>query len=272
VIFTGGSALNCVFNDKLRRSGLYRQVYVPPFPGDECISLGAASHVRHELLETSWSPRPWSAQRADFGPLASVPSEAAIRRLFGAFSLSRPRDLATAVAERLARGEVVGWFQGRSESGPRALGSRSILAHPGRPGMKDHLNQVIKGRESFRPYGGSCTRREVGRYFDVPTGFESPFMSFAPRVRAAFAEALGQITHADGTSRIQTVEATQHPRFHALLEAFGRRAGVPCLLNTSMNVMGEPIVETAEDALNFFRKVPVDALVVENVLIERPRS
>lgn len=269
LILTGGCALNCVTNMRVVREGLFERVYVPPFPGDESISLGAAAHLQFHDAGARWQPRDWNEQVSYFGPLASVPRSRQIESEFRGFRVRRLEDVYAATAQLLSRGKVVAWFQGRSESGPRALGNRSILADPRVAGMQAYLNDKIKGRESFRPYGASCLWEKAHVYFDVPQGFESPFMSFAPLVRQQWRDELASATHIDGTSRIQTVRKRQNPRFHRLLERFGSLTGVYCLLNTSLNVMGEPIVETISDARRFFEKTPVDALVISDYLIER---
>ena len=262
LIFTGGSALNCVMNMKLLESGLFDEIYVPPFPGDECISLGAASHLRFLTQPESWRPIAWAEQRADFGPL---PPSARIG--------TKQRDIEAEAAERLADGQILAWFQGRSESGPRALGKRSILADPRVEGLKERLNREFKFRESFRPYGCSCPAELVSKYFRVGGGFRSPFMSFAPFIRDQYEYDLREVSHIDGTSRVQTVEKSQLPRFHRVLTEFGSRTGLACLLNTSLNVMGEPIVETEQDLVRFLEHVPVDAAIIDDrLLVSRHRS
>lgn len=256
LILTGGCALNCVANMKIVESGLFKRVYVPPFPGDESISLGVVATLASGLPQYRWSPVPLQKQRANFGPLSSVPK-------------ARPKAAVPylKIAKLLADGKVIAWFQGRSESGPRALGNRSILASPASEEIRKYLNDRIKGRESFRPYGCSVVWEKAHQYFEIPKGFDSPFMSFAPRVRPKFAKYLQAVTHVDGTSRIQTVRKTQDPVYYRLLEVFGKQTGIACLLNTSMNIMGEPLVETREDAMRFFKSTPVDAIVIGNRLI-----
>lgn len=269
LILTGGCALNCVANMKIVKAGLFKNVYVPPFPSDESTSLGVATHLRSSVAELPWAPLSWEEQTGSFGPLASVPKASAIKRAFSGFAIERPSRIEEAVAEMLCDGAVVGWFQGRSESGPRALGNRSVLASPGYAGMKDRLNSVIKGREAFRPYGAACAWEKAHEYFEISRGFDGPFMSFAPQVRAQYRKALSEVLHVDGSSRIQTVRRSQNGRFYDLIEAFGKRTGTHCVLNTSMNVMGEPIVESVEDARRFFELSPIDALAIGDFLIRR---
>jgi len=266
LILTGGCALNCAANMKLAEAGLFSSIYVPPFPGDDSIAFGAASGLRYGEFGEPWRPLSWESQTASFGSAKSAPEEKACRKVFQGWETRRLNDPAAAAAW-LAKGKIIAWFQGRSESGPRALGCRSLLADPSRPGMKDRLNGFVKGRESFRPYGCSVIWEEAAEYFDVPRGFESPFMSFTPRVREPYRDRLKEIVHADGTSRIQTVRLSQNPLFYRLLEEMKRRTGVGCVLNTSLNVMGEPIVETLADLRRFLEKTPVDAAVAGNLLI-----
>ncbi|HVA66800.1 MAG TPA: carbamoyltransferase C-terminal domain-containing protein [Elusimicrobiota bacterium] len=269
LILTGGCALNCVANMKAFDKGLFSSIYVPPFPGDESISFGAAQALRADVLGSHWAPLAWERQVPNFGPEQSAPTPAAIKAAFKGMPARELGDPADAAARLLAKGKIVGWFQGRSESGPRALGCRSILAAPGTKGLRDDLNRRIKKRESFRPYGCSVLWERAHEYFAAPRGFESPFMSFAPAIRAPWREALSEVAHIDGTSRIQTVRAEQNPLFHRLIEKFGLRAGTHCVLNTSLNVAGEPLAETLADLRRFFESAPVDCVIAGNILIQR---
>jgi carbamoyltransferase len=169
----------------------------------------------------------------------------------------------------LAKGLVVAWFQGRSESGPRALGNRSILANPMVAGLKDRLNAEIKFREDFRPYGCSVLQECAHEYFEVEKGFNNPYMSFAVKTRENQRRRLSQVTHIDGSSRMQTVGKAQNPLFYELIKAFGEKTGLNCLLNTSLNIMGEPIVETAEDARKFLLATPVDGMAIGRFYIQK---
>jgi carbamoyltransferase len=267
-ILTGGCALNCTFNAKLLKRGLFKNVYVPPFPGDESIGFGAASY-RFLTARDSFKPIPFQRQHGFFGPRSSVLPEDQLAEVFQGHKIHKPDSITDFTADRLARGEIVGWFQGRSESGPRALGHRSILADPSRAGLKDELNSRIKFREDFRPYGCSCLHERADEYFDVAKGFDNPYMSFAVETRADWREKLSQVTHVDGTSRMQTVRANQNPIFHELISKFAARSGFACVLNTSLNVMGEPIVETAEDARAFLEKTPVHGMAIGPFFVER---
>jgi carbamoyltransferase len=269
LILTGGCALNCTFNGKLARRGWFDDVYVPPFPGDESIGLGAAAHLYFQRGHAGWTPFAHEEQHGYFGPSESVPSEERVRAAFAdGFVVERPASIVEHAAKLLNEGHILAWFQGRSESGPRALGNRSLLARPDRPGLKDYLNAHIKFREAFRPYGASVTQARAADYFDVPAGFNTPYMSFATPTRAGERDRLREITHVDGTCRYQSVRPGQNQRFHDLIDDFGRKSGLFCLLNTSLNVMGEPIVETPMDARRFLERmreqdpVPVHGLAI----------
>jgi carbamoyltransferase len=176
-------------------------------------------------------------------------------------------DILEAAAERLARGQVLGWFQGRSEFGPRALGHRSILADPRDPAMKDLVNARVKHRQGFRPFAPSVPAERAAEFFELEA--ESPFMLLVSRVRPEARSRIPSVVHVDGTARLHTVRREVEPRFHALLTAFGRRTGVPVLLNTSFNVRGEPIVETPADAVECFLLTRLDALVIDDRLLEK---
>lgn len=267
IILTGGCALNCTFNGKLVKQGLYEEVYVPPFPGDESISLGAAAYSHYILQNQDWHPLVHEQQHGYLGASESKPSTEEILKIFEGFQVERPNSITQYVAQLLEQGEVIAWFQGRSEAGPRALGNRSILARPDQEGLKDRLNAQIKFREAFRPYGASCLYEKSGEYFDIPKNFNSPYMSFAIPVKAEFKKQLNEVTHIDGTCRFQSVRQGQNEIFYDLIKKFGDRTGLYCLLNTSLNVMGEPIVETAEDARRLLMQTPVHGLAIGDFYI-----
>ncbi len=269
LILTGGCALNCTTNMKIFKKGIFNAIYVPPFPGDESIGLGAASYLFHEVQKNSWQRRSWEDQHGYFGAPSSTPTEEGILKYFSGFKIERCESIEKKAAQVIAADQVIGWYQGRSETGPRALGNRSILARVDRPNLKNYLNADIKMRESFRPYGCSIIHERAHEFFDIPQGFENPFMSFAVDVRSHHKDLLKEVTHFDGTSRMQTVRKTQNPRYHALLMEIGALTGTPCALNTSLNVMGEPILESLEDARNFLLKVPVDGLAIGDYYITK---
>ena len=268
LIITGGCALNCTSNMKLYNLKLFENIYIPPFPGDESIGLGTA-FMAYMSSSNKWQRNPFEKQHGYFGPRTSQPVEAEIVKLFAGYNIVKSSSIADDVAKILADGHIIGWFQGRSESGPRALGNRSILCRPDKPGIKNHLNSNIKFREAFRPYGCSTLFEKSHLYFDVPKSFDNPYMSFATRVKPEFKSLLQEVTHIDGTSRMQTVRSTQNKKFYDLIEKFGNITNIYALLNTSLNVMGEPIVETISDAKNFLDTVPVYGLAMGEFFIRR---
>ena len=160
----------------------------------------------------------------------------------------------------LAEGRIIGWFQGAAEFGPRALGNRSILANPALPGVKDTLNARVKFREPFRPFAPSCLEESCGELFD--SDVPSPYMLRVYNTLEGRSDDLSGVTHVDGGARVQTVSADQNPRYHALIQAFGERTGIPCVLNTSFNIRGEPIVHTVADALKCTLTTDMDAVFI----------
>lgn len=258
----GGVAMNSVANGRLLREGPFERLYVPPAPGDSGAALGAALAVWHR---GGRRPRSWRMTHAFTGPAYDT-----ARCLRAAEASAFPHrvepDIAAAVADLLARGQVVGWLSGAMELGPRALGGRSILAAPHDPSMRDRVNHKVKRREPFRPFAPAVLEERAAEWFESPGPV--PFMSEVHPVRAERRAALGAVTHVDGTARLQTV-GSESPRFRAVLEAYGRRTGVPVVLNTSFNVRGEPIVCTPEDALRCFAGTDMDALALEDVLVTR---
>ncbi len=263
--YAGGVAHNCVANTKLRRGGGFRNWYVPPAPGDAGGALGAALLVQHR--ETGARP---TTALTDARLGRSCDGRGAARVLHAAAVpyqdfAGREESLLETTADLLAAGAVVGWCQGRMEFGPRALGSRSILADPRDAGMRERINRLVKKREEFRPFAPAVVAERAGEFFDLEV--PSPFMLEAVAVRPD--AKLPAVTHVDGSARVQTVERGVDPRFHSLLERFGRRTGVPVLLNTSFNVRGEPIVRDDVDALSCFVRAGIDILVVGDLLVRQ---
>ena len=170
-------------------------------------------------------------------------------------------------ASQLHDGKTIGWFQSGAEFGPRSLGRRSILAHPGIKGMKDHINKNIKFREDFRPFAPAVLQSKVHDYFE--RGTESPYMILVDKTRSEFIEKLCNVTHCDGSARVQTIEERWNPRFHKLVAAFELRSGIAVVLNTSLNRKGMPIVETPAEALELFSETALDILVIENTVFEK---
>jgi carbamoyltransferase len=253
----------------LAESG-FRRIFVPPAPGDAGCALGAAL----------WADRLWFAQpdrecpdHPFWGP-ALDPSELARLAAEDGVPLSQFPDeqtYITRVAEELAQDRIVGWMDGRSEFGPRALGNRSILAAPHEAKMRDRLNQRVKYREDFRPFAPAVPVERADVYFELPPGGErlARFMSGVFRVRPQWRERLAAVTHVDGTARVQAVSRQMAPRFHALLEAYGERTGIPVLLNTSFNLAGEPIVNRAIEGYSAFRRSGIDVLAAGGYVLSK---
>ncbi|MFL6098503.1 MAG: carbamoyltransferase [Actinomycetales bacterium] len=258
----GGTALNCVANAVIRRDGPYDDLWVQPAAGDAGTSLGAALAVAvpHDRVE---EPMGSAALGRGF---TDDEIEAELRRARVPFE--RPADLAAEVAAELAEHRVVAWFQGRSEFGPRALGQRSLLAHPGRRQMLELLND-IKGREQFRPVAPLVRLERAAEIFDgqIP----SPYMLFVHQVRPAWRDRIAAVVHVDGTARVQTVDAAEQPLLARLLAEFDRRTGVPVLVNTSLNTAGRPMVDTPHDALELFGSAPIDLLAIGPFVLRRPQ-
>ncbi len=262
---SGGVALNCVANGRLRREGPFERLFVQPAAGDAGGCLGAAVLAHAHL---AGEPPATPAQlHAGFGPSYPPVEIARLLETTGVTSRDfrgREAELLDEVARRLATGEIVGWFHGAMEFGPRALGGRSILADPRDPASRERLNLRVKRREDFRPFAPSVLSDRASSYFELEHA--SPFMLETCRVKNA---GLAAITHVDGSARPQTVDPRVSPRYAGLLEAFERRTGCPVLLNTSFNVAGEPIVCSPVDALFTAATAGLDALVLEDFLIER---
>jgi carbamoyltransferase len=299
LVLAGGVALNCVANGKLLATGLFDDVWIQPAAGDAGGALGAALFVWHQLLDQPRKPESKDAQQGSFlGPRvthqeigqyltrAEVPYE----------HFSNREDLLDQVAELLAQGKIVGWFHGRMEFGPRALGARSILGDPRSPKMQSVMNLKIKFRESFRPFAPMVLQEQAHAWFDMKQGQESPYMLLVFPVRAHHHVAIDQdelarmqtdpdlrkrvnvvrstipaVTHVDYSARVQTVDRERHPLIHRLIEKFARRTGCPIVVNTSFNVRGEPIVCSCHDAFRCFQATEMDVLVLEDFLLEKDK-
>lgn len=259
----GGVALNCSMNGRLQREGPFERIFIQPAAGDDGIAVGGALHLHHRL---TGAPRSFVMEHAYWGPgYGDDEIKAVLERLGVPFR--RSADIATDAAALVAEGKIVAWFQGRMEFGPRALGARSILADPTRPDMQDILNARVKHREEFRPFAPSVLAERAHEYFDGCC--DSPFMLFVHQVNEAVRERIPAVTHIDGTARVQTVDREVNPLYHRLIRRFERLRGVPLVVNTSFNVMGEPIVNTPEDAVRCFQGTGIDALAIGAFLIEK---
>jgi len=290
----GGVALNCVANGKVLRSNAFENIWIQPASGDAGGAPGAAWAAWHVDLGNAKRPQCDEAggdgmSGAYLGP--SFDQAEIERRLRGAgavFSVYSEEEMIGVAAEALADGKAVGWFQGRMEFGPRALGARSILGDPRSDAMQRTLNLKVKFRESFRPFAPSITREHVADWFELDS--DSPYMLLVadvlPHLQREMTDdeknlfgidklnikrsEIPAVTHVDYSSRVQTVDATTNPRYHALLSAFGGLTGCPILVNTSFNVRGEPIVCTPEDAFQCFMGTDLDLLVIGNCILRKP--
>ncbi len=259
----GGVALNCVMNARLRDRGPFRRIWVQPAAGDAGTALGAALLVDLEQRRTE--ERAYQMDHAFLGPAYSDREIEEFLR-WSKLPYRRLENLAEETAELLAQDQVIGWFQGRMEFGPRALGARSILASPIHASMQANLNE-IKDREDFRPVAPVVLEEEAGQWFAGAD--QSPFMLFVHDVLPDKADRIPAVRHVDGTARIQTINRSQNPAYYDLLKAFQARTGVPVLVNTSFNTRGEPIVCSPRDAVECFWTSPLDALVIGSFLLEK---
>lgn len=259
----GGVALNCSMNGRLQRESPFDRIFIQPAAGDDGIAVGGALQLHHRL---TGAPRSFVMEHAHWGPgYGDDEIKAALERMGVPFR--RCADIAADAAALIAEGKIVGWFQGRMEFGPRALGARSILADPTRPDMQDILNARVKHREEFRPFAPSVLAERAHEFFDGRG--DSPFMLFVHNVKEAVRDRIPAVTHIDGTARVQTVARDVNPLYHRLIRRFDRLRGVPLVVNTSFNVMGEPIVNTPEDAIRCFQGTGIDALAIGAFLIEK---
>ena len=295
LVLAGGVALNCVANGRLLREGPFERIWVQPAAGDAGGALGAALFAWYQLLDKPRTVSTTDDQRGSL--LGPAWSEDDVSDVLSPHHVERERfanehALLDRVVDLLVEGRIVGWFQGRMEFGPRALGARSILGDPRSPDMQARMNLKIKFRESFRPFAPAVLQEEASRWFECEEGESSPYMLLVAPVRPEHRLAISPeqqltmeadpdlrhrvnvprstipaVTHVDYSARYQTVDAERHGRFHALLKRFHARTGCPALVNTSFNVRGEPIVCTPEDAYRCFMATDMDALVIENQLL-----
>jgi carbamoyltransferase len=271
LILDGGVALNCVNNSKVLANSRFEDVHIG-FAANDCgVTIGAAFYpfyqqkrfVDHQVVTPYLGPC-YSRQEmlhaleasAEHVQFQEVPEE---------------RLLAIVIDELMSK-KVIGWFQGKMEYGPRALGNRSILANPAFDDMKDFLNMKVKYREPFRPFAGVLTDSDVHTYFEMGKKQTSPYMTFVFAVKPAYHAKIPGAIHIDGTSRLQTVSYAQNPKLYTLLKRFGEKAEVPCLVNTSFNVQGEPIVCSPADAVNCFLNSGIDVLVLGDFLVYKQQS
>lgn len=267
----GGVALNCVANGRILRDGPFKRIFIQPSAGDAGGALGCALYAANSCFN---EPRSFVLDHALWGESFS-PSQvhdALMKNHYDFEELPSEDHIIETCVEELLAGRVVGWFRDRAEWGPRALGARSILADPRRPDMKDTVNTKIKFREPFRPFAPSAIIESSSEYFDLPNPdqhYPPRFMLYVTDVREDFRQKLPAITHIDGTTRPQTVYHAFTPVYWRLLKRFGEATGFDCLLNTSFNLKGEPIVNSPEDALDTFARSGLDTLVLENFIVRK---
>jgi carbamoyltransferase len=284
----GGVALNCVANGRIQREGPFERIWVQPASGDAGGALGAALHVWHQLLDEPRRPKASDSMNGSLlGPAANASDLKSFLAAKDARYTEYPDDasLCDAVADLMAREQVVGWFQGRMEFGPRALGARSIIGDARSPSLQSTMNLKIKFRESFRPFAPVVLKERVSEYFEMPPEAESPYMMLvAPvredrrarmngeqpqgldRVKMVRSE-IPAVTHVDYSARVQTVDPGRNGRFYELVKTFERKTGCPVIINTSFNVRGEPIVCTPEQAYRCFMATNMDVLVVDRFVL-----
>lgn len=261
----GGVALNCVANHRLLVDGPFQRLFVQPAAHDAGTALGAALLLWHRHLDR---PRLECGEQVYLGPTFTEEHILGALRRYGC-PFSRPDNLERTAAEHLAKGEIVGYFQGAAEWGPRALGNRSLLADPRNPDIRDVINRRVKHREVFRPFAPSVLAEYAEQWFELPKGaLASDYMLITCKARQDKRDRIPAVIHVDGTSRVHTVHCTRNPRFHALISEFRQCTGVPMLLNTSFND-DEPIVCVPEDAIHTFKKTAIDCLAIGQYFVCR---
>jgi carbamoyltransferase len=281
----GGVALNTTANGRLLQSGIFDEIYVQPAAADDGSALGAAlAHAAQtgRRVRNRRSPTPFYGpahgvqeieqaleQVGSQAPPEQALPEQAPPEIVRYASLAETCD---AAAQLIAQGEVIAWYRGRMEFGPRALGHRSILADPGLPEMRDRVNALVKMREAFRPFAPAVSLEQVDRWFQTTPGTKLPYMTVNLQVREEYRAGLPAITHVDGSARVQTVSIEDNEEFHVLLEAVGRRTGREMVLNTSFNVKGQAIVNTPAEALETFLGTGIKALFLENTMVRKHQA
>lgn len=263
--YAGGLALNAVANRRLFKETPFDNIFIQSAAGDNGIALGCCYYGWLEVLKRG--PVEHNGMSAFGRRYDAERCSAAVSSLGSACTVTEPESIAGAAAELLAGGSVVGWFQGPSEFGPRALGFRSILADPRRAEMQDFINREVKLREDFRPFAPSVTEEDAAVYFEDE--FESPYMILVMKTRPEWRGRIPAVVHRDGTARVQTVSQRMNPLYHSLLKEFQRFSGIPVLLNTSFNRRGMPIVETPEQAVKFFIESELHALALGRYLVTK---
>ena len=266
LVLSGGVSLNSVVNGRIVRESPFEDIYVMPAAGDNGTAIGAAYYLYNGILG---NPRNFVHNNPYVG--TSYTNEEIKKVIDGAkLEAEYIDDICQKTADLLAEGNIIGWFQGPMEIGPRALGSRSILANPAFPQMKDKINAEVKFREAYRPFAPSALVESYKDFFDLKV--EAPFMLKVCNVLEDKQHLIPSITHVDGSARLQTVKKELHPRYHEVIEKLGERTGIPVVLNTSFNIQGEPVVESPKDALRCFYSTGLDYLAIGNYLLSKRNS
>lgn len=263
LVISGGVSLNSVMNGRIVRESPFKDVYVMPAAGDNGTAIGAAYYLYNGLLK---KPRNF----VHLNPYVGTSySNIEIEQVLKGAKLSYVtyKDICEEAASLLEKGKIIGWFQGAMEIGPRALGSRSILANPAFPDMKNKINAEVKFREAYRPFAPSAVVEAKNDFFDLEV--ESPFMLKVCNVLKEKQSIIPAVTHVDGSARLQTVNKDLHPRYYELIKKLGIKTGVPVVLNTSFNIQGEPVVESPQDAIRCFFSTGLDYLVIGNFLLSK---
>ncbi len=261
LVISGGVSLNSVMNGRIVRESAFKDVYVMPAAGDNGTAIGAAYYLYNGIFN---NPRTYVHNNPYVG--TSYTNQEIKKVLDGAkLTYEYHEDICEIAATLLEEGKIIGWFQDRMEIGPRALGSRSILANPAFPQMKDKINAEVKFREAYRPFAPSAIVEAKNDFFDLQV--EAPFMLKVCNVLKEKQQVIPAVTHVDGSARLQTVRKELHPRYYNLIKTLGDKTGVPVVLNTSFNIQGEPVVESPKDAIRCFFSTGLDALVIGNYLL-----
>jgi carbamoyltransferase len=267
ICFAGGCFLNVLSNTLIKKSGIFKKIHIPPFTNDSGISFGAAAYAvfTHEKKYKIEIPD-------NISLMSKIYDDEEIEEKLRFFNLKYHKyddfqKLCEFTSQKLNRNKIIAWFQNSSESGPRALGSRSLLMNPGLKENKDIMNLRVKHREYWRPFAGIILEEELSKYFEED--FFSPYMLYSFKVRENMKNKISAIIHEDNTCRVQTVKKSQHSEIYSLLKSFYEISGIPVILNTSFNDSGEPIVETPEDAIKSFLNMDIDYLVIGNYAVSK---
>tara|TARA_B100001057_G_scaffold175337_1_gene175994 strand:+ start:39190 stop:40893 length:1704 start_codon:yes stop_codon:yes gene_type:complete len=267
LVLAGGAAMNCVFNGLLNKKKIYKNVYIPAYPDDTGVSIGAA-YLANYKFNKKIKRKIYHEKHNYFGPSYSN-NEVLTELKKSKLSFINPKDLEKYIAIKISEGKLVGWFQGSMEFSHRALGNRSILADPRNPKMKDILNRAIKFREGFRPFAPSVLEEEASKIFELNKKDRVYFMEKTAIVRTNWRKKIPAVTHVDNTARVQTVSKKINPKFYKLIQEFKKITGVPILVNTSFNLNGEPIVCDPNDAIRTFFSCGLDLLVIGDYVVSK---